>query len=225
MPDVTAPSKARDIQRNAQGHVQFQQADTQQVTATATGTPETGQASTTGRVQYGKVSADFTVGSGNLTIKRGGTTITNGTGPVSATETVRETSPVWTLTASWTAGVGDIPIDTYSNTNQTSTVSGSTEASTVLSGSGQSVYVYGSFTGVTTFKLKVNGNTIQSTSTPGTITEITTGIFTNPSVTWYANNFVAPPPATINTKRATLYGTVTGQATLTASKNQVTTVS
>lgn len=103
-----AAKRAKIVQRDASGAVEFEQEGSTQITGvTQTGVTNTASITgATGKVNYDKLKLGINGGTADLTAKRNGTNVTNQTG-VTAGQTVtftgspRDSNPNWTINANF----------------------------------------------------------------------------------------------------------------------------
>lgn len=240
--DAGASTKARDVSRDANGNVEFSSAGTGSTTATQTGVTNTTTVSGTGKVMYDKFEGGINTGTADLSLLRNSNVITSETGVTSgggvfAAGTPRVSSPDWSLNAVFN-NIPNGTVDAYQTSSSFSvTQNGSTETrNTGLQGGGSTIY--GKLDGEVfdasgTAYISVNGSVAASEDvrifTPPAVTTTVYGNYSDPNVT-FKLDLTAVEDTNTNyyikgTQRtANLYGSL-ASATITASKNEVTTVS
>jgi len=223
-------------QRDATGAVEFEQEGSTQITGvTQTGVTNTASITgATGRVNYDRLKLGINAGTADLTAQRNGVNVTSQSG-VTAGQTVtftgspRASSPDWTINANFN-GLPLTSVDTYyANDTVYSSNPGLFTRTTTLNGSGS--VISGKLHATKTnqgnlLAIYVNGDTAVSTSNfSDTYTiELTnyTGSFSDPKITFAEGHQSA---GGFNTRSVVLRSQGgSAKATLTASRNKVTTV-
>lgn len=224
-----AAERAKIVQRNAQGAVEFEQEGSSQITGvTQTGVTNTASITgATGKVNYDKLKLGINGGTADLTAKRNGNNVISKTG-VTAGQTVtftgspRTSSPDWTINNKWNSFKQKVDSEQELSSAYVATLS----YTFTLEGNGTSIvaeaHVADTYSNGLT--IKVNNNTIASNTGSSTLTVSgnTNGSFTSPSITIVR---IGNGLQEVDGITATLYGQVEAvTATLTASRNKVTTV-
>jgi len=237
---------ARDVSRDANGNVKFSQEGTDSITGvTATGVTNTASVTgATGRVNFDRVQASINTGTADLSLLRDGSVLTNVTGFTSgdileSAGTPNKSSPDWSVKANFTQPLTPSVVLTSDGFAADGTP-GTPGVSTTLNTTGvfSTVSLQGKFEWFTqnsaSFRISLNGNsltnyTIQTTPSGTNVLSTTvTGTYTDPTATFYALNVSEPVlvgGAYIRTRTATFKSSKTATVNLTASRNQVTTVS